>query len=361
MLSLARRDCETLGHVWIFPEGNLRLRTGNDFKDGPGRLSYLQCEYESVAQILTNVTKENSYAAKLPYQTSHPLVCVSEYLQINPWATISAFCLWNISFKPGLTGNLANVDPDDISTVTSFTDTQDEEWFFVIPAAIESQGGKSIPIMLKAIDAARAGDDEKVQVFLSAMGACISHITEPLARMYDYCTPSALYHMLRPFLSGSRNMAAAGLPDGVFYPSDESGMFTVVEVMRKAHCYSCLISSSGLSILSLVQREMRKYVPGPHRAFLELMTDISNIREYAMRRTASPEVKFSYNRAVSKLSTLRDRHLAMVSRYIIIPASNKCHMHRTDVNEWLKGTGGTNMMQFLSRTRNTTKKEMLLL
>jgi indoleamine 2,3-dioxygenase len=35
--------------------------------------------------------------------------------------------------------------------------------------------------------------------------------------MYEKCSPPIFYHQIRPFLAGSKNMAAAGLPDGVFY------------------------------------------------------------------------------------------------------------------------------------------------
>src|SRR5205823_4702295 len=38
-----------------------------------------------------------------------------------------------------------------------------------------------------------------------------------LQRMYENCDPHVFYHRVRPFLAGSKNMADAGLPNGVIY------------------------------------------------------------------------------------------------------------------------------------------------
>ncbi len=35
--------------------------------------------------------------------------------------------------------------------------------------------------------------------------------------MHEHCDPQRFYHEIRPLLAGSKGMAAAGLPRGVFY------------------------------------------------------------------------------------------------------------------------------------------------
>lgn len=39
--------------------------------------------------------------------------------------------------------------------------------------------------------------------------------------MEEGCAPEVFYRDIRPFLAGSKNMALAGLPDGVFYEEDD--------------------------------------------------------------------------------------------------------------------------------------------
>jgi indoleamine 2,3-dioxygenase len=39
--------------------------------------------------------------------------------------------------------------------------------------------------------------------------------------MYEKNQPDVFFHQLRPFLAGSKNMSAAGLPNGVYYDIGE--------------------------------------------------------------------------------------------------------------------------------------------
>jgi indoleamine 2,3-dioxygenase len=65
---------------------------------------------------------------------------------------------------------------------------------------------------------------------------------------------------------------------------------------------------------------MRNYMPGPHRRFLEYLGKITNIRPYAMSLPASSDVRQAYNTVVMKLGGFRDKHIQIVTRYVINPA-----------------------------------------
>lgn len=97
-------------------------------------------------------------------------------------------------------------------------------------------------------------------------------------------------------------------------------------------------------------------MPGPHREFLELMTSVSNLRPYVLSLENDSDVRQLYDAAVLRLTALRDCHLRVVARYIIIPAGKKApisgHIH---LQERGRGTGGTDIMKFLRTTRDTTK------
>lgn len=108
-------------------------------------------------------------------------------------------------------------EPDNLSVITSFTGTEDEEWFFMISVSIEAQGAKLIPLMLNAIDAADANDTSLFIAFLNEFTNGLRGLGCILERMSEKCAPHVFFHQLRPFLAGSKNMATAGLPNGVFY------------------------------------------------------------------------------------------------------------------------------------------------
>lgn len=71
--------------------------------------------------------------------------------------------------------------------------------------------------MSQCIEAVERGDDEAIEGHLRYITAGIQELGALLNRMHDHCDPQVFYHVLRPFLAGSKGMAAAGLPNGVFY------------------------------------------------------------------------------------------------------------------------------------------------
>lgn len=118
---------------------------------------------------------------------------------------------------------------------------------------------------------------------------------------------------------------------------------------------------------------MRNYMPAPHRKFLEKLADLCNIRDYVTSAQDEPELKEAYNAAVMTLSSFRDAHIQIVTRYIVMPARNGSPAEHTGskVNlatassqvdglqdnkpSGLYGTGGTSLIPFLKQTRDTTK------
>lgn len=120
---------------------------------------------------------------------------------------------------------------------------------------------------------------------------------------------------------------------------------------------------------------MRNYMPGPHRRFLEMLTQVSNIRPYAMKHRSGSPVRDAYNTAVMTLGSFRDKHIQLVSRYIIMASKTRPidnpqrRMETTNIatattkaagtaeadKDVLYGTGGTDLIPFLRHTRDATK------
>lgn len=299
----------------------------------------------------------------------------------------------------------------------TFTGSLDESWFYLVSVAIEARGAPLIPLMLNAMEAVRREnsrtdysspvDREIIIESLRAFAIGIEELGSLLVRMYESCDPHVFYHRIRPFLAGSKNMKEAGLPNGVIY-EDGSGQEPYVQYGGGSNAQSSLIqffdivlgvehrptgikasghksassdseqeSSVSAARLNFIH-DMRSYMPGPHRRFLEHVIRIANIREYVEKYRKAPALVNAYDACLAMLRSLRDKHIAMISRYIIVKsresrshsrslsprdapkmqnlatASKAVSQQDRPGNKELRGTGGTALISFLKQARDET-------
>lgn len=86
---------------------------------------------------------------------------------------------------------------------------------------MEARCASIIPVILNAISAVSLNDSRTVINSLQALADCAEDLGVILNRMYERCDQDVFYHKIRPYLAGSKGMAAAGLPKGVFYDVGE--------------------------------------------------------------------------------------------------------------------------------------------
>jgi indoleamine 2,3-dioxygenase len=242
--------------------------------------------------------------------------------------------------------------------------------------------------------------------------------------MYDKCDPYVFYWKIRPYLAGWENMAEAGLPHGLVYEGvdDTAEPFSEEKIYRRYAGGSAAQSSliAALDIAFGVEHHktgsrpshneekapakgnkflmsMRKYMPKQHRQFLEDLEVAANIRPYMLQLfenykngDISPlemSIVDSYNNCLDQLKLFRDKHVQIVTRYIISQARSKSPREpqkpsATDMDKQVegppavkeelphllglarplasdakvvRGTGGTNIMPFLKQSRDETR------
>ncbi|KAI9053231.1 hypothetical protein LZ554_002198 [Drepanopeziza brunnea f. sp. 'monogermtubi'] len=313
---------------------------------------------------------------RLPASIAVPFLDVASHLGLPPTATYAALNLWNFE---SISGENDFTNLDDLRSLHTFTGTRDEEWFYLISVAIEAYGAKIIPAVMKAMDAVRSNESGVVAAALVNFSRNIREIGIILQRMDEHCSPKVFYDDIRPFLAGSKNMALAGLPNGVFY-EEGAGKGEWRQYSGGSNAQSSLIqffdivlgvehvSTRGSKARNSFLQEMRQYMPGTHRSFLQKMEEIVNIREYA-ESTSISEVTEAYNLAVKELELFRGVHIQVVSRFIIIPSRQKSpNTHpglnlavasSNTVDKELHGTGGTQLLPFLKQSRDETKEAAL--
>jgi indoleamine 2,3-dioxygenase len=286
---------------------------------------------------------------------------------------------------------------DNLATHMTFTGSLDESWFYLVSVAIEARAGPIVPMMLEAIAAARRKDVNTVVQALRSFAERLDELGALLERMYESCDPHVFYHRIRPFLAGSKNMADAGLPQGVMF-DDGTGEQPYVQFSGGSNAQSSIIQFFDV-VLGVEHRptgekrsdvptpdsgavqspphgfiqDMRRYMPGTHRRFLERMEEVANIREFVNSNRSNRALTTSYDACLAMLRSLRDKHIQLVSRYIIIKSRETRSSSRslspqqaknTRVNlantlasggsKKLRGTGGTALIPFLKQARDET-------
>ena len=259
--------------------------------------------------------------------------------------------------------------------------------------------------MLKAIAAARNNDSRVVTECLQILAETIDDIVSLLLRMYENCDPHIFYHRIRTFLAGSRHMGDAGLDHGVVY-EDGSGTEPYVQYGGASNAQSSLIQFFDL-VLGIEHRptgegkpdgsssesdregpqapkqsfiqDMRSYMPGPHRRFLEYVGTVANIKDYVNAHLSNRSLIIAYDACLAMLRNLRDKHIQIVTRYIInkqretrsdsrsMSPQNPTSPRITRLNlanttkggsksggKHLRGTGGTALIPFLKQSRDET-------
>lgn len=291
--------------------------------------------------------------------------------------TYAAANLWNFTCSGDDFSQL-----EDLNTLFTFTGTESESWFLLVSVAMEAKAAPIIHTLMDALERVKEREYDLVADGLDAMTECIRHVGDLLERMYEKCDPITFYHRIRPFLAGGKNMEAAGLPRGVFY-DEGNGQGQWRQLRGGSNGQSSLIQffdvilgvehgTHGSAGQKSFHDEVRGYMPGPHRRFLVHAARTGSIRALALvsggeRWTAAQSrLREAYTAAAEALSQFRNKHIQIVTRYIILPSKQPgpaaggrrnlatASSLRHGDHEQLTGTGGTMLVPFLKQARDET-------
>lgn len=323
----------------------------------------------------------------IPASIAVPWDAVSHQLEVRPVCSHASVCLWN--WRPLFENEPLSLS--NVATQYTFTGSTDESWFYLVSTAMEARGAPTLSIVLQAIQAARRGAVGEVTYNLRALAIHLDDMAVALTRMHDKCDPHIFYNKIRPYLAGWKNMADAGLPDGLRYEGCEDspeGLYR--KYSGGSNAQSALIhmldialgvehretsdgsveTISTLSPRNEFMQDMRNYMPANQRRYLEHLTAVVNIREFCLAHRNDAVLSEAYDACLAMLKAFRDKHLSIVSRFIVIPAgaARKTAQNETEIKtegkglakvsvkdkKDLKGTGGTNLMNFLKQSRDET-------
>jgi indoleamine 2,3-dioxygenase len=280
-------------------------------------------------------------ARRLPSVIAVPLVDLADRLERLPIVAHASMVLANWRLvEPG------PLDPDRLDTLITFRALDDERWFYLVTVGIEAEGAAAIPIMAALSDAAHRDDPAAAAGLLERLGGVIARMTAILERMYERCAPATFFTDIRPWLTG---WPAPGLEyegaiaEPVQLAGGSAAQSTLIQAFDAALGVAHPSPASGPFLA-----EMRRYMSGPHRRFLERLEQAPTVASLLRRRSriAEPALHRAHDAAIDELDRFRKVHLGIAGRYITVEARG---------DPTAKGTGGTDFGEFLGAARRETQ------
>ncbi|MBV99146.1 Indoleamine 2,3-dioxygenase 1, partial [Eschrichtius robustus] len=184
-----------------------------------------------------------------------------------------------------------------------------------------------------------------------------------------YVDPDLFFNVLRIYLSGWKGNPL--LSEGLLYEgvwdtpkkfaggsAAQSSIFQCFDILLGIqHTVGGVPSDSAAKFL----QEMRTYMPSAHQNFLRSLESGPSVRKFVLSK-GDATLQEIYNECVQAMVSLRNYHLQIVVKYIVIPASRPSKKKQTSKEPSepkSKGTGGTDIMGFLRTVRSTTVNSLL--
>ena len=291
--------------------------------------AYISCGPDPVKKIPLVLAVPLTEVAEMsgrPPISSHASIVLNNWARINPKGPIEL---------------------ENIRTIQNFLGGQDEDWFFLTTVMIEYLGAPAISAILKGLEAAASCDNKNFVDSLESIGEAINNCTNVLDRIPEKCDPHIFYSQIRPFLAGwpEEGIIYEGVSDEPkVYIGGSAAQSSLLQSIDAAMGIFHPHSDSGPFL-----KKMRKYMPPAHRKFIEYLETKLPLKKY-VEQNESRELNDALNRCINTLDGFRKKHMQIVVQYIFDQVKDGGNV---------VGTGGTNYLSFLSRTRTETSDNLL--
>src|SRR5262245_52088671 len=292
------------------------------------RLYYVRLGF--LASAYVNQVGEDR-ARVLPRKIAVPLADVCRRLGRPPILSYDGYALFNWKrFDPNGPIALGNID-----TIQNFVHLYDEHWFILVHVEIEAIAAVVLAAIDRAAAAAKANDAAGVNQALRAIAESVWRQVAVLRRIPEKMDASIYYRAFRPYISFFEGVLYEGVePQPASYRGEtgaqSSIMPTLVAFMKIPHRPTGLVNHV---------RDPRTYMPTEHRALIEEVERMPDVRELAE--------KDPFNDVLEAIATFRDVHYWWAQEY---------------VQKWVsdpRGTGGTPYMHWLKQLIDETRAAKL--
>ena len=227
----------------------------------------------------------------------------------------------------------------------------------LVHVAIEASAGAMLAEIPSLIEAVGHHDAAATERSLAKISAGWDDINAIFDRMPERCDPYIYFQRVRPYIHGWRDNPALGA--GLIYEgvAETEGAPQTFRGQTGAQS-SIMPTMDALFGIRHARDPLRSYLdelhayrPPAHRAFIDRVRELSQLRDFAA--SASPSLREAYNGCVARLTRFRTRHLEYAASYI--------HRQAKDLagNDTEVGTGGTPFMRYLKKHRDEAEGHLL--
>jgi len=267
-------------------------------------------------------------AKTLPSALSLPLHAVSERLGLPPIMTHASCELWNWH-RTDECGDSKVVTQDSLRCAMTLTGTVDEEWFHCTSTAVQMIAGPSVLASYDVLaESTPTSDVEAVEDYLEMLAERLGDMASAMKRLDEKCTPEVFWRQMRPRLQGPGGVRSL-LPEGLLYEGVPS-----LAVKPQSFNVASAAQSSAIPVFDAVlgvqhqastvkfMKETMRYMPGPHRDFVELMQAQKTLRETILQWRGAGEVRSEslvskFNLCLDRLGDFRRVHGKFVGTHIV--------------------------------------------
>uniref|UniRef100_A0A8B9XEE4 Indoleamine 2,3-dioxygenase 1 n=1 Tax=Bos mutus grunniens TaxID=30521 RepID=A0A8B9XEE4_BOSMU len=319
----------------------------------------------SIARNLPELIKNNQLRVEvekiLPSNIAVPYCKLSEKLGLPPILLYADCVLANWKKKdPNGPMTYENMD-----ILFSFPGGDCGKGFFLVSLLVEIAAASAIKVIPSIFDAVQRKDSDTLQKALLEISSSLHKALEAFSQIHEYVDPNLFFNVLRIYLSGWKGNPL--LSEGLLYEgvwdtpkkfaggsAAQSSIFQCFDVLLGIQHSICGVPSD--SAAEFLQ-EMRTYMPPAHQSFLLSLKSKPSVREFVLSE-GNATLQEIYNKCVQAMVSLRNYHLQIVAKYIVIPARQQPQVEG-NLEEENRGTGGTNVMDFLKTVRSKTKNSLL--
>jgi indoleamine 2,3-dioxygenase len=159
--------------------------------------------------------------------------------------------------------------------------------------------------------------------------------------MPEQCDPHIFFYRIRPFLSSWPR------PGVIYEGVSEQPQLMAGGSAAQSSLLQALDAGLGVRHTGRFLREMRGYMPPPHRRFVEVLENGRSLQAVVLENKESyPTLAAHFNTCIQLLDSFRQTHLEYSVRYISHQAADKASAI---------GTGGTDFVPLLSQARKDTR------
>jgi indoleamine 2,3-dioxygenase len=282
------------------------------------RLYYIRLGFLASAYV-NQVGQEP--ATILPRNLAAPLCDACARLGRPPILSYDGYALANWKrFDPNGPIALGN-----IHTIQKYLHLHDEHSFILVHVQIEAEAAVLLAAVGRIEEALARGDDAAISAALAEVARTIWAMAAILRRIPEQMDPALYYWTFRPYIRFFEGVVYEGVEHAPMSFRGETGAQSsivplLVALLKVPHRPSELTNHLA---------EMRRFMPAEHRALIERVEALPDLRG---RGDRAP-----YNEALEALATFREIHLGFAYEYIA---------------RWVtdpRGTGGTPYLEWLGQ------------